>query len=169
MRIQNHGQEYPQERILFERVLHDIEKREPLPDCGLVRTINSGLMYNGAPIEALSAIHPRFPDRQFHFAIIKSGTEKEGHLTALFCSTLAGEMKWHQPFEVRGPHVANLSMEVMQFFLEKTGRILTDRQGIEVLYPAYGVEVPPVKVYDDPKDKPAATYRTPLPHVKEVI
>lgn len=153
MRIKNHGLEILPEREYFERVCNDIERRAPLPDIDLFRTFNSGMRWNNLALETISVIHPTQPTRHFHFAITRK--QVPGCVFhAILCSTLDGAVKWFSEFETHPTKVSNLSFEVVKFFLEQTGRVKVDRELVELLYPAYGLTIPPLPVLA-PGQRPA--------------
>lgn len=164
MRIQNYRELMSLESRLFESVLADLAIRN-LPDCGLYRTLNSGMRWNDAPLETMSAKHPSEEGRMYHFSVITNVVDGEGKLEVLLCSTKNGQLQFYQKWECDPTKIGNISFEVVKYFLEHQGFIKTDRQGIELMYPAYGLEVPPVPIYEKPEDRPKATYQTPLPEV----
>lgn len=164
MKIQNHGEHRREDARVFECVLDDLVTRE-LPDIGLTRTNNSGMRWNDAPLETLSATDPRSSDWRYHFGVVLKEKDNQPTVNAILCGTNKGNLSFYQDFEIDLKLVSNLVYEVVKFFLEKCGKINTDREGIELLYPAFGLEVPPLPIYEDPQDKPKATYQSPLPDV----
>lgn len=160
MRIQNY--ESIEINTEFERVLTDIATRE-LPDCGLYVTHESGMQWNGHPLDTLSAKHPTVEGQAFHFGIILA-TGPLFQLRAITCSTNRGELSWYQDFEVQLGKIVSLSYEIARFFLEKTGVVKTDREGVELLYPAYGLPVPDLKA-----QSARTTFRTPVPTLVESL
>lgn len=170
MNIQNHGEARIWPLRIFEAVLDDIAGRA-LPDAGLYRTTGASMQYNGLPLETLSAADPRSGDWAYHFSIVMK-PHKEQPEVAVLHAILAGTNKsavaFFQDFEIDDQKLGNLSFEVVKFFLEKTGKVTTDREGIELMYPAYGLEVPPLIEYEpntfDP-NKPRSTEQTPLPNI----
>lgn len=166
MRIRNCGMDTPLERQFFLRLLLDIERRD-LPDCGLYTTLGA-LQWNGKPIETLSCSLPE-DGRELHaFVTAKEGVP--GGCVLMVVMMLKGEAKWSQEWTFDPKRLANLSFELVKKFLELCGHIKTDRQGIELMYPAYGLAVPPKEevtpnTIDPNRVKSYAT--TPLPDVPE--
>lgn len=166
MRIQNCGMETPLEKQFFTRLLLDIERRE-LPDCGLYFT-HGALQWNGKPIESLSCKLPE-EGRELHaFAVAKDGVPNG--IVLMVVMMLKGEAKWSQEWTIDLKKIANISFELVKRFLEQTGHIKTDRQGVELMYPAYGLRVPELAIpepntFDPNRTKSYA--QTPLPNVPE--
>jgi hypothetical protein len=158
--------ETPLEKQFFTRLLLDIERRE-LPDCGLYFT-NGALQWNGKPIETLSCKLAE-EGRELHaFAAAKQGAPNG--IVLMVVMMLNGEAKWSQEWAVDMKRIANISFELVKRFLELTGHIKTDRQGIELMYPAYGLRVPELVVPEpntiDP-NRVKSYASTPLPDVPE--
>jgi hypothetical protein len=162
MRIQNFGANLPPERLFFARVLMDIESRD-LPDLNLRWTTNSGIRWNNEPVETLTAPMP-MAQSELNFGIIRLDPTKD-ELNALIVYTESGVIKWHQKFEVDSNKVANTSFEIMKKFLTVAGKIPSERQGIELMYPAYGLEVPLNDELPGLKGHPKAA--RPLPDIKD--
>jgi len=166
MRIKNAGMETPLARQFLIRLMLDIERRE-LPDCGL-RYTHGELQWNGAPIESLSCNLPE-EGRVLHAFVV----EKEGvphGIVMMVVMMLGNEAKWSQEWTLDFKKIANISFELVKRFLELTGHIKTDRQGIELMYPAYGLTVPPAPVVEPNTFDPERTksyHTTPLPEVPE--
>lgn len=166
MRIRNCGMDTPLEKQFFMRLLLDIERRE-LPDCGLYTSMGA-LQWNGKPIETLSCALPE-AGRELHvFAVAKEGVPHG--VVLMVVMMLQGEAKWSQEWTIDLKKIANISFELVKRILELTEFIKTDREGIELMYPAYGLEVPPKEevipnTFDPNRVKSYAT--SPLPAVPE--
>jgi hypothetical protein len=169
MRIQKFGMESDPAKEMFYRVLLDIERRN-LPDIGLYVTNNSGVRWNNHTYETLSCKLPQ-ENRELHFTIVQQAVEGQASdLNALLVQTenLSGQparVVWHQFFEAKTDKVGNLSFEVVRMFLNCTKTITSPRQGVELLYPAYGLQVPEVPKIPDMQAVMAA--HTALPEVKD--
>ena len=152
MFIKNFGANLPPERLFFAQVLMDIESRN-LPELDLRWTTNSGIRWNNEPVETLSAPMPN-PGSELNFGVVRKDPEKPT-ISVILVYTEHGEIKWHQDFEAALTKVGNTSFEVMKKFLTVAGKIHSERQAIELMYPAYGLEVPintdPPGLHGNPK------------------
>ncbi|BDD79677.1 hypothetical protein [Burkholderia phage FLC9] len=171
MRIQNFGMAIAPERELFIRVLMDLERRN-LPDIGLYTTLNSGVRWNNEILETLSCKLPK-EGREMHFAIVKKANEEDEKLPAVLNVLLVqtkndgekAEPVWHQIFPADVRKVGNISFEVARMFLQTVGLITNPRQGIELMYPAYDLQIPLNTEAPGLHGKPKAA--APLPEVPE--